>query len=125
MVETIGVFLDSFFGLFKFCNNIVLCKICYVLGICCPGGVALLLCAIVGWFLGVVAIGRDINYFVMACAPHLSFLVLVFSFIMACNVCPSVRCRRGGGVFCGVFVVVGGVGRIDWGGDCMGHISRC
>ena len=33
----------------------------------------------------------------MACAPHLSFLVLVFSLIMVWIVCPSVGCERGGG----------------------------
>ena len=35
----------------------------------------------------------------MACAPHLSFLVLVFSFIIVCITCPS------GGSICCVFVV--------------------
>ena len=33
----------------------------------------------------------------MVCAPHLSFLVLVFSLIMVWIVCPSVGCVRGGG----------------------------
>ena len=60
----------------------------------------------------------------MVCAPHLSFLVVVFSLIILCIDCPS------GGSSCCVFVgLVGGVVRmLLWGSldcDCGNSVWAC
>ena len=61
----------GFFVPFGVCG-ISLCKICYALGICCPGGVVLPLCAIVVWFL--VGVATDIGTFCDGlCAPFVFF----------------------------------------------------
>ena len=48
---------------------------------CYPGVGVHFLFAIVVWLLVVFAIGIGM-FFLIACAPHLSFLVVFFSFIM-------------------------------------------